>query len=240
MLRDFNRRSLKKELLDENHLDKDQVNQNLTEFIYLNRYLGVKSTLLKALNKIVRFYKQDFKNNTLSIADLGCGAGDLLIEIYHWAKENTFKTKLTGIDCNPFIVDFAKAKAQSYTNISIQKGDIFLPEIYNENFDIICLNNICHHFTDEQMIQLLKLLSSQTLYAIIINDLRRHPIAYYAIKWISKLFNLSSYAQHDGPLSVLKAFNRKELEQYLLLSNIQNFEINKRFPFRWQVIVWLK
>lgn len=235
----FNSRSTQKELLDENNIDADALIQNLEEFVVLNKYLGGRTTLMQAFNKIYDSCKDSFINKKLTIADLGCGAGDLLIEIHHWAKRMNIAIDIIGFDYNQTIVDFAKSKTQGYQNISIKKIDLFSPEFKEYSFDIVCFNTVCHHFSDEQLIQLISALKNKTKLAMIINDLRRNFIAYYAIKWITKLFNLSKLAQHDGPLSVLKAFNKNELKEYLLKSNIKNAQINKTWAFRWQVIIWL-
>lgn len=241
----FNERATENEFLDQKEIDVNELIKNLNEFVTLNKYLGTKNDLLKALDKIYPKYKEYVSNKKISILDLGCGAGDLLIAMNDWANKKNINIDLIGIDNNQTIVDFAKQNiermenAEKYKNISIKNMDIisFLQEI--NNVDIVCLNNVLHHFKDEQIIELLQGLSIKTNLAIIINDLRREPIAYYGIKWIAKLCNMSTLAQNDGPLSVRKSFREEDFRRYFKSLNLHDFEIHKAFAFRWQVIIFL-
>ncbi len=107
-------------------------------------------------------------------------------------------------------------------------------------FDIVCLNTFCHHLSDTDLIKLLKQLEIQTSTAIIVNDLHRHWIAYLSITWISRLLNFSYLAKHDGPLSVLRAFRKRELIDLIKLADFNCYRIRWRWAFRWEVILWKK
>ena len=119
--------------------------------------------------------------------------------------------ELVGIDANSFMIEYATQKSQDYSNIHYKVINILSPEFTNMRFDIVCINSSCHHFSNEELVILFKRLAEQTKLAIIINDLQRHWISYYAIKFMSKIFNFSYLAKHDAPLSVLRAFRRDEL-----------------------------
>jgi hypothetical protein len=68
--------------------------------------------------------------------------------------------------------------------------------------------------------------------------LHRHWLAYYAIKFIIRIVTRSRLARYDGPLSVLKGFKRKELENLLQQAGIKNYNIRWMWAFRWQIILY--
>ena len=49
-----------------------------------------------------------------------------------------------------------------------------------------------------------------------INDLHRHPLAYHSIRILTSLFSKSYLVKNDAPLSVLRGFKKKELEDLLI------------------------
>ena len=69
-----------------------------------------------------------------------------------------------------------------------------------------------------------------------INDLQRHPLAYYSIKWITKLFSRSYLVKNDAPLSVARAFEKKEWEQIFLKAGIKNYSIRWKWAFRYLIV----
>lgn len=225
-------RSQTKELMDEEIPDPQVLRQNLIELIQFNRWLGGKHTLISALNKVLK----KTNKKSINLVDLGCGGGDLLFAIDRWAKNHSLTIQLFGIDVNPVMIEYAKQ------NFNLANTQYSVADILNENLnvqtDIFCLNAVCHHLQDAEIINLLKNLKQQMQLAIVINDLRRNRFAYYAIKVITTLFQCSSLARNDAPLSVLRAFNKKELIKLLQSANIEHYQIEKSWAFRWRIIIW--
>ena len=68
-----------------------------------------------------------------------------------------------------------------------------------------------------------------------INDLQRHPFAYYSIKWITKLFSRSYLVKNDAPLSVARGFTKKEWKKIFNSAGINNFSIKWKWAFRYLI-----
>jgi hypothetical protein len=81
-------------------------------------------------------------------------------------------------------------------------------------------------------------LKKQAGIGFLINDIHRHSLAYYSIKLLTTLFSKSSMVKYDAPLSVLRAFSRKELSNILRSAGIESFTIKWKWAFRWQVVVF--
>jgi 2-polyprenyl-3-methyl-5-hydroxy-6-metoxy-1,4-benzoquinol methylase len=236
----FSQRSGKKELVDDLALDDTALTQNLQELEAVNQWLGGKATLISALDKVCQQHPRLREGKTITIADLGCGGGDLLRAVHVWAKAKQLNVELIGIDANPFMVRYALEKSRAFSEIQFTTANVFSDAFKTMRFDIVCLNTFCHHLSDADLVKLFKQLETQTSIAIIVNDLHRHWIAYLSIKWISRLLNFSYLAMHDGPLSVLRAFRKRELIDLIKRADFDCYRtrIRWRWAFRWEVILW--
>jgi 2-polyprenyl-3-methyl-5-hydroxy-6-metoxy-1,4-benzoquinol methylase len=235
----FEKRSYQAELMDDLSLANDALRKNLDELELINKYLGGNEVVINALEKLQR--KKIFDpQKTIKIADLGCGGGDTLRSIAQWATKRNLSVELIGIDANQFMLDYAQEKAkQHHANIHFKKIDIFSAEFEQERYDICLCSLFCHHFTEEELALIFKKVQKNTRLAFIINDLHRHWFAYYSIKYITKILNGSYLVQNDAPLSVLRAFRRKELENLLDSVGFTRYELRWRWAFRYQMIAFL-
>lgn len=234
----FKYRSSQPELMDDLHLANEALKKNLDELELVNKYLGGNSVVIGALKKL---HRQGLlpTNQSISIADLGCGGGDTLREIFKWGKQNRLHLQLIGIDANPFILDYAQDKAkQKKADIHFKKLNIFSQDFESQKFDIVICSLFCHHFTDAELVKLFTQIKNQISIAFIINDLHRHWFAYYSIKYITKILRGSYLVQHDAPLSVLRAFKYQELENLLQQADIQNYTLHWKWAFRYRGIIY--
>ena len=103
--------------------------------------------------------------------------------------------------------------------------------------DIIFSSLFCHHFTEPELIQMLRWMRNNSRYGFFINDLHRHPFAYHSIRILTSLFSKSYLVKNDAPLSVLRGFKKKELEELLKKAGITDYSIKWKWAFRWLVIV---
>ena len=234
----FEKRSCETELIDDLALAGPALTQNLRELEGVNRWLGGKRTLISALNRVYRKHRGSLEGRRVTIADLGCGGGDLLAAIHDWANERGLDAELVGIDANPVVIEYAVRRSRGFRNMRFETIDVLSPELDRFRFDIVCLNTFCHHLSDANLARLMRRLDDRTSTAIIVNDLHRHWLAYASIRVLSRALDLSHLARHDGPVSVLRAFRRHELMDVLERSNIEGYDIRWRWPFRWELIVW--
>ncbi len=231
-----NSRCTEKEWLDDFSLSGPDLEKNLYNLGLANRFLGGNRVITKALGQIIR-QQPDLCQKTIHIVDLGCGGGDILRTVAAWADKKSLKCRLTGIDANPASVHFAEQKSRQYPNIDYQVINVFSPDFQKQQFDIILLSTVCHHFSDQELIQLFTQLKNQARVAIIISDLHRHWFAYYATQILTRIINSSFLEKHDGPLSVRKAFKYHELKTLLRESEMSAHQIKWRWAFRWLIYI---
>lgn len=226
---DFSVRSYDKELLDQDDIPFIDLVQNMRELNVINTWLGGHRVTLRGFIKLIGDRKK------ITACEIGCGGGDNLLSIQHWCNKKNIHAKLIGIDINPGCINVAVSRFTN-SNTELLTSDYHLINFANEKPDIIFSSLFCHHFTNEELISMLQWMKSNSKTGFFINDLQRHPFAYYSIKWITKRFSRSYLVKNDAPLSVLRGFKKKEWRLLLRHAGIYNYTLRWNWAFRWLVI----
>ena len=230
----FSSRSNETEIMDDLNCSGKVVDQTLVELDVINRWLGGNDVTISAFKSLLRLSNE---RDQYYIADLGCGSGDMVWSLQRIGRRNGYNCSFVGIDANPNIIAFAKGRRNPDDNITFETMNIFSDDFRNLNIDIAMGTLFFHHFTSEQLILFFKQLYQQVNVGIIINDIHRHWLAYYSIKFLTSIFSKSDMVKFDAPLSVLRAFSKTELLHILREAGINNYKIKWKWAFRWQVII---
>lgn len=224
-------RSYQKELLDRNDIPFDDIKRNMQELDFINTRLGGHDITLDGVVSILK--DQVFFNSNISIVEIGCGGGDNLRAIRNWAERKHIPVQLTGIDINPECITYAEFQKRN-------RGIKFITSDYkNVSFssrpDIIFSSLFCHHFSETELVFMLRWMKQNSGFGFFINDLHRHWLAYYSIKLLTKVFSKSYLVKNDAPLSVQKGFTRSEWKAIFNEAGLHNFSCKWRWAFRWLI-----
>jgi 2-polyprenyl-3-methyl-5-hydroxy-6-metoxy-1,4-benzoquinol methylase len=220
------KRSLQKELLDEINIPFDDIQRNLIELNIINTYLGGHKINVDGIKPFLQN-----QIDTLHIVEIGCGGGDNLAVIEKFLKAKRIQFKLSGIDLKKECVDYAN---QHYPSIEFICAD-YKDVLFQIKPDIIFNSLFCHHFTEEEIIHILRWMKKNARQGFFVNDLQRHPVAYYAIKFLTLLFSKSDLVKNDAPLSVARSLHKKEWTQLLKQAEINDCLIEWKWAFRFLI-----
>ena len=222
-------RSYQKELMDGDDIPFAAMAQTLRELNIINSRLGGHAITLQGVKALLK------NKPLLSICEIGCGGGDNLAAVYKYCSRHNIPVKFIGIDMNAECIAFA---GQQYPNLDCQWicSDYALGDFGSEKPDIIFSSLFCHHFTNEQLVPMLKWLRNNSRAGFFINDLQRHPLAYFLIKYITRFFSRSYLVKNDACLSVARSFTKKDWQQLLQEAGITRYSITWKWAFRWLVI----
>lgn len=225
---DFHARSYQAELLDRDDIPFADIRKNMEELNFINTWLGGHAITLAGLKKL------SGNNKELLVCEIGCGGGDNLAAIGRWAERRKIKVNFIGVDINPACIEVAKERLNAYhANLVISD---YRQVQFDQPPDIIFSSLFCHHFTNEELERQLQWMQRHARVGFFINDLHRHPLAYYSIKWLTAIFSKSYLVKNDAPLSVLRGFSRKEWLLLLNNAGIVNFSVSWKWAFRWLVM----
>ena len=231
----FAQRSREKEIMDDLDCSGPVLEQTLRELKTINRWLGGNGVTNRGLSQVVQRFPQD----QYSLVDLGCGGGDMIAVMQAGASKKHIPIQFIGADANANTIELAKERQQALSGVHWQVANVFDPVFLGEQVDIATCTLFTHHFTDEELVQLFQGLKRKVRLAIVINDLHRHPLAYYSIKWLTRWFSKSPMVQHDAALSVLRSFSRNDWESIFKQAGLSQVHIRWRWAFRWQICVYV-
>ena len=226
----FAQRSTDVEIMDDLQYAGSIMDQTLRELEVINRWLGGNVVTLNALRVLTKGNQQKY----LTIADLGCGRGDMLRHIQRWAHQQNITVSLTGIDANPYIIAAARQHLGALP-AHLESINVLSDEFQKLQFDVVIGTLFFHHFSDTELISFFSKLRTQCRLGFIINDIHRHPLAYYAIKALTRMFSRSTMVKYDAPLYVLRAFTLAELENILVRAGCTDYLLKWRWGFRWRL-----
>ncbi len=227
-------RTQEAEIMDDFSLQGRELQAALDQIARINQLLGGNKV---TLNGIKEFLKKVDSSKTITIADIGCGNGDMLRMLAEYGLKKEYNFKLIGIDANAFTVNYAKTLSNEYANIEYICLDIFSEDFAKIKYDIVLCTLTLHHFTNEQILNIIAIFNNNASMGIIVNDLHRSKLSYKLFEIICMLFNLSKMSREDGLVSILRGFKKNELEEFSKKLNLKNYTINWKWAFRYQWII---
>lgn len=222
---DFSRRSAEHELMDSNNISFDEFHDCLKVLALINIFTF-------AYRPTIHWIKRIKTNKPLVVLDAGSGGGDMLRML---AKTDP-SFVLTGVDLNPWSKKSAEMVTSRKMAIHFETADISVFSA-DRNIDVIISSLFTHHLSDDQIVHFLHWMDATARRGWFINDLHRHPLPYYFIKYVIKIFCRNRIVRHDAPVSVARAFSRADWRRLLERAGIaQNrAQIKWFFPFRYCV-----
>jgi SAM-dependent methyltransferase len=187
------------ELMDE-PCSREVMRDCLQDLSRVNRwFLGYRPTL-KWLDSLMLAGREP-----VHILDVGCGYGDSLRRIEQWARERNISVALTGCDLNADTISIAREASPAPSRIQWIASDVFALKC-DQPADIVVSSLFTHHLTELEIVRFVTWMENTAQVGWFINDLSRASIPYRLFKAFAKVANLHPFVQHDGPVSIARAF----------------------------------
>lgn len=226
-------RSREPEIMDDFGMEGSELHGALDKIAAINKLLGGNSITLDGVKQLLRNHD---RSSPITIIDVGCGNGDMLRMLADYAKRKKLNFKLVGIDANKSTIEYARQLSTKY-DMDYQCLDIFKEEFSGIKYDIALCTLTLHHFSDEEILDIMAIFNRNAALGIVVNDLHRSKLAYSLFKIVSRVLGLNKMARQDGLVSILRGFRRNELEGYSRKLNIKSYNIRWRWAFRYQWII---
>jgi SAM-dependent methyltransferase len=228
---DFGRRSHQAEMMDAENISFEDFQSCLQGLEIVNICVLAYRPTLRWLTKTL---KDINPRQPISILDAGSGGGGMLRKIRKWARRDGREIHLTGVDLNPRAKRAAESFTPSDAAIQFETCDIFSIDP-NRTADLIISCAFAHHLTDNEVIKFLQWMDSHATRGWFINDLHRHPIPFYFVRYAMRVLKADPIVAHDGPISVARAFTATDWRSLIAQAGIpvEQVQISWYFPFRY-------
>ena len=223
---------MKEEIMDDFLLQGPVLEDTLDKLAGINKWLGGNKITLTGIKKLLEKQNHD---KVFRIVDLGCGGGDMLRLIADYGRKNGYNLQLVGVDANENTLDYARERSMDFPEISYRSCSVFSNEFKQLEYDIALATLFLHHFEEDQILELLNTLQKKATLGVIINDLHRHPMAYYLFQLLCLVIP-NDMVRDDGLASILKGFRLNELEEFSKQIGAQAM-IRWKWAFRYQWII---
>lgn len=227
---DFSKRNNLEELMDNPDLSFEEMAGTLRGLGRVNRVLGGYGPSLDGLARLVGGQR------SITVLDVGAGGGDTILAMTQWGRRKGIEVKIEGIDLSDAIVSYARQRTRKISNVEIRRANLFEIE-GQEKFDIVHAALMLHHLSDEEVIHALVQMHRLARRGVVINDLHRHRLGYLASRMVLPAISRNRLVRHDGPVSILRAFQRQELVDFVRRARLPEPELRWWPFFRWQMIL---
>lgn len=227
-------RSKETEIMDDFSMNGEELKTSLDKIAWINQVLGGNVSVLKAVKSIA---KKAEPGREISIADIGCGNGDMLRALAAMGRKEDLKFRLHGIDANACTIQYGEELSAKYPEISYNCTNVLHPDFEMDNYDIVLFTLTLHHFSDEEIVSLIHKTKSRVNLAVIVNDLERSSLSYLLFSWLSTLTGLGNMNENDGKISIKRGFKRRDLKLFSEKLKLESYTIQWKWAFRYQWII---
>ena len=190
-----------------------EARENLRDLVRVNKVFGGHRILRKMIGQFAG------PQDSFSMLDVGAASGDMGVAV----RRSYPRATVTSFDYRQLHLALAP-----YPKVI---GDAFRLPFALGSFDFVFCSLFLHHFSDDQVLELLRGFRALARRAILAIDLERGPIAYHfmpATRWVFGWHNLS---MHDGPASVQAAFKKEELLALAQNAGLANARAFRHWPW---------
>lgn len=216
------------ELLDQEGHDSGELARSLELVDRVNRWFGGRRALRRHLEEL-----EVARGRRLRVLDVGCGAGHALLALRERWPGPGRPGLLVGVDRHPEITALAEENVGPVGQVVVVQGDALRLPFATDAFDLVICTLTLHHFFGGDAVRALREMARVACVAIVVNDLERHVLNYWAARLLAvTLWRASPVTRHDGPLSVRRAFTRSELRRLGEEAGLADVRVRRHFPFR--------
>jgi ubiquinone/menaquinone biosynthesis C-methylase UbiE len=206
---DFSRRAEESEIMDD-------LSEPDAEFATAYRELEIINRVLGGVHAIERFMPRGANVLMLDVAAGACDISKALIR--------TRPCRIVVLDLNARGLKLAQEALPVV-------GDALEPPFRDAAFDVVMASLFFHHLSNDDCARVLRQMWRMARRRVLVNDLNRHPFAYFSIRVLTRLFSRSRMVRHDGPLSVRRAFKPAELLAIARAAEVPA-RVHRSFPYR--------
>lgn len=156
------------ELMDDLTMGGEELREALRHLRWLNRMFNAAGPTLYGVK---RLWKQADKPQRLTILDIGCGSGDVNLQLLKWADANGIDATIKLVDITEEACEEARLFFHGEPRVEVLRGDLFA--LKEHCADIVTAGQFVHHFSDKELPRVVECMLKASRLGIVINDIHR-------------------------------------------------------------------
>lgn len=208
---------------DAEQMDARVVRRSLGDVARANALFGGTRAVIAELRRALR---RAPAGRPLTVLDVGTGRGDIPAAATAWWHRRGVHLETIGIEQSEML-----ARIASEQTIAVSADALQLP-LADRSVDIAMCSQVLHHFERADAMAVLREVHRVARLRVIVSDLHRSWFAAAGIWLASFPLVFHPVSRHDGVLSVLRGFTRRELGELVELAVGQQADVRYRLGFR--------
>ncbi len=214
------------ELLDGPLDDRPALVANLRDLARLNRVTGGTTLSRRAVSRLLP------DRGSATVLDVGTGAVDIPIALLADAVGTRRSIRVTATDSRQEVLDAAveaRPIIPKVVGLDLALADGRRLPYPDGSFDVAHASLVLHHLSRGDAIAFLGELRRVARAGIVVNDLIRAPHFWLGAEILVWTVARGRYTRHDGPLSVRRAFTRRELDELIVAARLKPVAVEVGF-----------
>jgi len=230
------KRIYEEELLDAGEGTDKDVAHSLSDLRRINRFLGGRKVILRALASCLADVSSDASSKEVSLLDVGTGSADIPMAVADDCRRRGLESFIAAVDISERNLRVSRARLNVSADIHLVQADSLKLPFADSSFDFVTASLFLHHFRDEDVVRLLADFGRIAKRAVIVNDLVRNLVPYYFTRISGPLLAWSFLTRNDAPVSVLRGFTPDEIKDLANRACLNSIHMKRSFPYRLSLI----
>lgn len=194
-------RATETELLDAPGLDAHELDRNLREMATLNRLPGGVRASVTAVASLL-------DGRPARVLDVGCGFGDFARHL-----RRAHPADVIAADIRADVLSIAKRRLTGVARVEVLHADARALPLDDGAVDVAHASLLLHHLDADDAVAALREMARVARAGVVVNDLRRGPIAFAVTAATVLALSRSPVTHHDGLLSARRAWSLDEQDE---------------------------
>ena len=218
------KRTVIPELLDDDGGSSPEVQRSLADLGRINRWFGG----VRVLTRLVERVAERAGRRELTLLDVAGARGEVPSRAAAQLQQRSIRLETT-------VLDRVTSHLESGKRSVI--GDALALPFRDASFDLVSSSLFVHHLEPQQVQQFVDEALRVSRVAVLINDIRRHPL-HLALVYAGLPLFRSRLTRHDAPVSIRRAYTLEEMRGLLGQTAAAGVDLQTFYLYRMGIIAW--
>lgn len=212
------------ELLDDDAGTPAEVAVSLADLGRINRWFGG----VRVLSRLVERVAAQSGRRELTLLDVAGARGELPARATGQLREKNIRLETTVLD---------RATSHLEPGSRSVVGNALALPFRDASFDLVSCSLFVHHLEPPEVRQFVNEALRVSRLAVLINDLRRHPL-HLGLVYAGLPLYRSRLTRHDAPASIRRAYTPAEMRGLLGQTSAAQVDLRTYYLYRMGIIAW--